>query len=109
MERVVLVDFHPDSFKIIPGEFMKYFFFRQKRDKLQDKRLVAHPLREFKIEAETETRAIQKLINRPPATNRKVLSQDIIPVELSEPDILELFDIHEYNFAIHGNVPNIEA
>jgi len=87
---------------------MKFYFFRQNRNKLKDKRLFNRSIREFKVEAQTEDLAIQKFVKKSMTTQEIPVTQDSIPFKLSQKDIRELFEIHEYNFAIHGNVPDLK-
>ena len=89
---------------------MKYFFFKQKRDKVQDPRIFGRKLRDFKVQAETELAAIKKYSNASqPTLEKSSQSENIIPVKLTEKDIVELYDICDYNYALHRDVEELDT
>lgn len=86
---------------------MKFYFFKHKRNRIDDPRIFSRTLREFKIEAETKQAAIRKYSKIPATTRPGKLSEDVIPMKLSPDDIVELFDVIEYNYAMHGNAQEL--
>lgn len=74
-----------------------------------DPRIFGRTLRDFKIQAETQERAIQKYSELALVATRKTKpGQNVIPIRrLSEQDILELFDICDYNYALHMNAEEV--
>lgn len=77
---------------------MKYFFFKQKRNKVQDPKLKDRLVREFMVNAENRERAILKHSSLDHANNLNLLTIK---------DVEDLYDIADYNYAIHGPVPEL--
>lgn len=83
---------------------MKYYFFKQKRDRTDDPRIFGRTLRDFKVQALTPEAAINKYSHATLTTRPGRLTDESIPIRLTPDDITELYNITEYNFAIHREV-----